>query len=81
MENSKYSSEKRTNIHEICFGLNRETDEQSLIAFLKRFTNDALIDTLIPRLESQEINDLVDFLTGLMHAHITKEEYHRLFLK
>jgi hypothetical protein len=65
----------------ICFGLNRETDERSLTAFLQRFAEPAFLQTLIPRLEEQEITALLDFLSRLMHKHCNEGEYHRLFLK
>jgi len=65
----------------ICFGLNRETDERSLAAFLQRFAEPAFLQTLIPRLEEGEITSLLDFLSCLMHKHCSEKEYHRLFLK
>jgi len=65
----------------ICFGLNRETDERSLAAFLQRFAEPAFLQTLIPRLEEGEITALLDFLSRLMHKHCSEKEYHRLFLK
>lgn len=65
----------------ICFGLNRKTDELSLAAFLQRFTEPAFLQTIIPRLEEEEITSLLDFLSSLMHKHCSEGEYHRLFLK
>ncbi|MFH1021199.1 MAG: hypothetical protein V1782_11425 [Pseudomonadota bacterium] len=66
---------------DICFGLNRKTDERSLAAFLQRFTEPVFLQTLIPRLEEEEITSLLDFLSRLMHKHCSEKEYHRLFLK
>ncbi|MGV1100959.1 hypothetical protein ACUUL3_16305 [Thiovibrio sp. JS02] len=66
---------------EICFGLNRETDERSLAAFLQKFADPGFLATIIPRLEDAEIPALLDFLSRLMHKHLNEEEYHRLFLK
>lgn len=65
---------------EICFGLNRETDERSLSAFLRKFADPVFLGTLIPRLEDAEFIEVLDFLSRLMHKHISEEEYHRLFL-
>lgn len=65
----------------ICFGLNRETDELSLAAFLQRFAEPDFLQTLIPRLKDDEITSLLDFLSRLMHKHCSEKEYHRLFLK
>ena len=65
----------------ICFGLNRETDERSLAAFLLLFTEAPMLETLIPRLSDDEISEVVDFLTRLMKRHLLENEYHSLFLK
>jgi hypothetical protein len=65
---------------DICFGLNRETDEQSLALFLRLFGQDELIQTLIPRMTDREIIELVEYLTGLMRNHLQEREYHELFL-
>jgi TorA maturation chaperone TorD len=64
----------------ICFGLNRQTDEQSLAIFLRLFSRDALLQTLIPRLSDAEINELVDQLTRVLRNHLQEDEYHELFL-
>ena len=65
---------------DICFGLNRQLDEQSLAIFLQRATSDALLEVLIPRLEDAEVTAVVDFLTRLLGRHLSEQEYHRLFL-
>ena len=64
----------------ICFGLNRETDEESLALFLKKFGEDRLLHTLIPRLDDAEITAVLDLFSGLMKKHLSKQEYHQLFL-
>lgn len=66
---------------EICFGLNRQTDERSMAAFLTRLADPAFLDILIPRLTDGEITAMLDFLTSLMHKHVNEAEYHRLFLQ
>jgi hypothetical protein len=67
-------------IKEICFGWDRPTDERSLREFLKKFSNDNMLDTLIPRLTDKEITAIVDLLTETMKKHLSEVEYHRLFL-
>ena len=64
----------------ICFGLDRVTDEQSLAVFLRLFSRDALLRTLIPRLADDDIIQLVDTVTDLLRKHLEEEEYHELFL-
>lgn len=62
------------------FGLDRATDEQSLAAFLKQFSDDRLLGVLVPRMSETEIHQVVDLLTGIMRHHLSSEEYHSLFL-
>jgi hypothetical protein len=68
------------NMEQICFGFDRATDEQSLVAFLAAFSDPPLLHTLVSRLTDEEIHTVVDFLTGLMKRYLTEKEYHRLFL-
>lgn len=62
------------------FGFDRATDESSLTVFLERIASPPLLETLVCRLEDHEIEELVDLFTGLMKKHLSKKEYHRLFL-
>ncbi len=66
---------------EIVFGLDRETDEKSLIAYFQKFSDDALMELLVKRLSDDEITEMVDFLLGILKRHLKQEEYHRYFLK
>jgi len=72
--------EKKIPFEQICFGLDRKLDEESLALFLRLFTQDNLLDALIPRLEEDEIMDLVQKITALLHKHLAEKEYHELFL-
>ncbi len=67
-------------VPEICFGLDRTTDEESLAAFLRLFNKKDLTSVLIPRMTDAEIMRVVDLLTDIMHNHLQEEEYHELFL-
>ena len=67
-------------INEICFGMNRQTDEQSLDVFIRRFAAPAVLETLIPRMTDAEITETLDFLSKLMGSHLKENEYHTLFL-
>ncbi len=80
MKTKKTPSPSRPGIEQICFGLDRSTDEVSLKAFLETFSNPALLQTLIPRMENTEIDETVNYLTGLMKKHLSEKEYHRLFI-
>ena len=63
------------------FGLNRETDENTLVFFLQKFADDALMNVLKQRFSDQEMTDLFDMLSDLLRRHLNESEYHTLFLK
>ncbi len=69
------------NAGQICFGLDRPTDEQSLVLFLHRFARPELLAALAPRLADEDIARVVDLMSGLLRAHLNDSEYHRLFLQ
>lgn len=66
--------------YSIVFGFGRKTDERSLEAFIERFADKKFMQTLLPRLQDEDITDMVNFLTGIMRKHLSEKEYHRLFL-
>jgi len=65
----------------VAFGLNRETDENTLIVYLQKFSDDRLMDVLRHRMTDRDLADLFDLLSGLMQKHLSEAEYHTLFLK
>ena len=76
----KMGNKQNTQAHAIAFGFDRATDERSLVLFLERFVDKKLLETLLPRLQDEDIQATVDFLTGIMHKHLSEKEYHSLFL-
>ncbi len=73
-------TDHNTETHNIIFGLNRKEDERSLVSFLEHFCEKRLTTILIPRMTDDEITETVHFLTGIMRNHLSKKEYHALFL-
>ncbi|MEN8140832.1 MAG: hypothetical protein ABFR97_06365 [Thermodesulfobacteriota bacterium] len=74
------SQQEKFDPGQICFGLDRQTDEESLALFLRGVAQPELLSQLIPRLSDEEVRATVDFLTGIMHNHFSESEYHRFFL-
>jgi len=62
-------------------GLDRETDEATLIVYLQKFSDDELMAVLRERMTDRDINEVFDLISRLLRAHLNEEEYHRLFLK
>lgn len=65
----------------IGFGLDRETDENTVICYLQKFSDDAVMAAIVKRLEDRELADVFDLINRLLRRHFTEIEYHRLFLK
>ena len=63
------------------FGLDRKTDENTLIYYLQKFSDDKLMKNLIPKLSDHELNEIFVKITGLLKKHLSEAEYHDLFLK
>ncbi len=63
------------------FGLNRETDESTVIYYLQKFSDDRLMSLLSSRMSDEELKSLFGQVSGLLRKHLSEEEYHRYFLK
>ena len=63
------------------FGLNRETDENTIIYYLQKFSDDQLMSLLRSRMSNQELEALFSQLSDLLRKHLSEEEYHHYFLK
>ncbi len=63
------------------YGMDRPTDESTLIVYLQKFSDDGLMGTLIPRLSDAEMESLFLLVNRLMKRHLDEADYHRLFLK
>jgi hypothetical protein len=66
--------------HRMCFGLNRKLDQESLTCFLQLIGRPEFADNIAHRLSSEEIQELVHYLTGVLKKNMTEDEYHELFL-
>ncbi|MFO7878094.1 MAG: hypothetical protein R6U55_16110 [Desulfovermiculus sp.] len=65
----------------LALGLDRDTDEKTIICYLQKFSDDALLQALVKRLSDQEIEDIGHFIFTILKKHLTESEYHSLFLK
>ena len=63
------------------FGLNREPNENTIIYYLQKFSDDQLMQAMKGRLDDTELEALFDILSGLLRKHLDEDEYHKLFLK
>ena len=63
------------------FGMDRETDEETIMFYLQKFSEDSFLQTFIPRLSDEELEEIYLFINKKLKQHLIEEEYHTLFLK
>lgn len=63
------------------FGLNPESDMDTVVYYLQKFSDDQLMALLKDRLTDEERQTIFDLLSGLLRKHLSENEYHRYFLK
>jgi hypothetical protein len=63
------------------FGLDRETDENAVMYYLQKFSDDTLLETLVKRLPDEDLADVFNLVNRLLKENLSESEYHRLFLK
>ncbi len=63
------------------FGLDRETDENTIIYYLQKFSDDALMRHLVKKMSDEELGEIFSLVARLLKTHLSEPEYHRLFLK
>ena len=63
------------------FGMDRKTDEETIMFYLQKFSEDNFMKTIIPRLSDNEIEEIYQFINTKLKKHISEDEYHGLFLK
>jgi peptide methionine sulfoxide reductase MsrA len=63
------------------FGADRETDENTAVYYLQKFSDDRLMKTIIKRLSDEELAEIFNLITRLLKNHLADAEYHQIFLK
>ena len=63
------------------FGLNRDSDKDTVIYYLQKFSDDQLMTLLRDRLTDQERQSIFDLISALLRKHLSEPEYHQYFLK
>ena len=63
------------------FGLDRQTNENTVRYYLQKFSDDAAAGLLVPRLTDEELETVFNLLTQLLRKHLQESEYHSVFLK
>ena len=63
------------------FGADRETDENTIVYYLQKFSDDRLMQKLIKCMNDEDLSEIFDMINRILKQHLTDAEYHQLFLK
>jgi hypothetical protein len=63
------------------YGADRETDENTLIYYLQKFSDDKFMALITKRMTDEEMLELFNLINRLLKTHLTEPEYHKQFLK
>jgi len=63
------------------FGADRKIDENTVMFYLQKFSDDMFMQKVIPRLSDAELQEIFDLINRILKKHLKHAEYHRLFLK
>jgi hypothetical protein len=63
------------------YGLDRQTDENTVQVYLQKFSNDDLMKTILKRMTDDDLAELFEITSKMLKKYLTESEYHQLFLK
>jgi hypothetical protein len=63
------------------YGADRETDENTVVYYLQKFSDDRFMALMTKRMTDAELLELFDLINRLLRSHLTESEYHEVFLK
>ncbi|MBF0376946.1 MAG: cytoplasmic protein [Desulfamplus sp.] len=85
LENATSQQESHNFIHQYkglgAFGMDRTTDEETIMFYLQKFSEDRFMKVFVPRLKDEELENLYNIINSLLKKHFSEDEYHSLFLK
>ncbi len=63
------------------YGLDRQTNENTVQIYLQKFSDDHLMKTILKRMTDDDLTELFEVTGKMLKKYLTGPEYHQLFLK
>ncbi|HOV90893.1 MAG TPA: hypothetical protein PKW07_09315 [Syntrophorhabdaceae bacterium] len=63
------------------YGLDRKTNENTLRFYIQKFSDDRLMETILPRMTDEDLDELFEMISLMLKKYLAEPEYHELFLK
>ena len=63
------------------FGMDRQTDENTVEVYLQKFSDDELMKVALKRMSDEELAEVFEMISKILKIHLAEPEYHKYFLK
>jgi peptide methionine sulfoxide reductase MsrA len=63
------------------FGYDRQTDENTIMYYLQKFSDDAVMKKIINKMSDDELSEIFSLITQALKTYFSESDYHKLFLK
>jgi hypothetical protein len=63
------------------YGMDRQTDQNTVQAYLQKFSDDNLMKTILKRMTEEDLAEVFELISKMLKKHLDEPEYHQLFLK
>ncbi|MBA4390811.1 MAG: cytoplasmic protein [Syntrophus sp. (in: bacteria)] len=65
----------------VAYGLDRQSDENTVQLYLQKFSDDHLMQTMLKRMTDDDLTEVFDVTSKMLKKYLSESEYHQLFLK
>jgi hypothetical protein len=65
----------------VAYGLDRQSDENTVQVYLQKFSDDDLMKTILKRMTDDDLTEVFEITGKMLKKYLTEPEYHQLFLK
>jgi hypothetical protein len=63
------------------YGLDRQSDENTVRVYLQKFSDDDLMKTILKRMTDNDLTEVFELTSKMLKKYLSEPEYHELFLK
>jgi hypothetical protein len=63
------------------YGLDRESNENTVQLYMQKFSDDDLMKTILKRMTDDDLDEIFEITGKMLKKYLTESEYHQLFLK
>ena len=63
------------------YGMDRQSDENTLQIYLQKFSDDDLMKVILKRMANDDLAGVFEVISKMLKKYLTEHEYHKLFLK